>query len=165
MNGDLPGVCVWCGEATNRFPETTLCHEEWQARLRLPDCGSHANRSAWASLPFRLLGLGFLFFALALAFAVFVLIFLDQEGTQRELGQALIFVVAGSIAFGLLMIGASLAGYALLIVRDIAAGRFFGPGKRRVRIARLEKDSVTLNGVSPAFAEALRMYRGERVRQ
>jgi hypothetical protein len=58
---------------------------------------------------------------------------------------------------------ASLAGYALLLVRNVAEGRILGQGGRRVRIVRLEYHAVMLAHVAPEFVEAYRIHRSERL--
>jgi hypothetical protein len=158
IKGDLPGVCVVCGEATSQFPEIRLAFDWQWFRLRLPDCGSHRSHSRWTSWPRRLLLLG------AFLFVLGVCLIVALASTNSPLEGVSIVLGYGALAgmlLGVLTLAASLAGYALLIVQGITLGHFLGLGSRRVEIRRLEQDIVTLVGVAPEFVEALRVYRGD----
>jgi hypothetical protein len=156
LNGDLPNVCMLCGEATNLLP-TELRYRGRRVRVRLPVCGSHRDRSRWESVPFVLFVIGTMLFALGVCLLVASL-----DVPRDEAWPVLALSTMGAIVLGLLTLAGSLAGYAVLVVRDISLGHFLGFGKPRLRVSRLSKDSVTLM-VASEFAEALRVYRGMNV--
>jgi hypothetical protein len=159
MNGDLPGVCAWCGEATQQFPPTSMNYRSKRVTLRLPDCGTHTKRSRWASVPLLLLIIAFILFLATGGIAMVIFGLVDPDAQPDSLMRVLGFIAGGAGLLGLLMLMSAVAGHALLLVRDIAEGRYFGAGRRRVRIAGLGPDSLTLIYVSPAFAEAKRVVR------
>jgi hypothetical protein len=47
--GDLPAVCVWCGEAAEFFPTAPLKYQSQRVRLRLPLCRRHASHWGWSA--------------------------------------------------------------------------------------------------------------------
>jgi hypothetical protein len=162
-SGDLPRVCVFCGVATNESPPIKLRYGAKRVTLCLPDCGSHTKRSRWASVPLLLLIIAFFLFLLTGGIALVMFVLLDPNTQPDALMTALAYIGGGAALLGLLMLMASLAGYALLLVRDVAEERLLGSGRRRVRIVHLQQDTVTLAYVAPEFVEALRVYRDDKL--
>jgi hypothetical protein len=85
----------------------------------------------------------------------------EQKELLSVLGYAAGYGSVGAIALGLLSLAASLGGYALLFLREIALGRFFGLSRRRIQISRLGHDDVTLSHIAPEFAEAYRIHQAK----
>jgi hypothetical protein len=155
-DGDLPGVCVGCGEATNRFPPTRLYYGGKRIRLRLPYCGACKKPGGRDSLPFTVLILGVSLFVLGLCL---LMVLVSTDSRQGVVWDTLGYAALGAIVLGLVMLAISLGGYALLTVHDIAMGRFLGLSGPRIRIRRLGHGAVTLMHVAPEFVEACRVYR------
>jgi hypothetical protein len=158
--GDLPGVCVCCGEATNQFQPTPLRYRGKRIRLRLPYCGTHKKHEGRDSLPLNVLLVGVSLFVLGLCL---LMVLVSADSLPGVVRVALGVAAVGAILLGLVTVAISLGGYALLTVRDIAMGRFLGLSGPRIRIRRLGNGAVTLMHVAPEFVEACRVYREGRL--
>lgn len=156
MKGDLPGVCVRCGEATNQFPLSTLSYRGQRIRVCLPFCDTHKPRGR-KSLPVILFVVGVCLFVLGLCLFMALVAAELQVGLLRNV---LAYASLGATVLGLAAIAASLVLYGWLTARDFI---LFGRTGRRVRIRRLGQDTVTLMHVAPEFVEAYRVHCREKL--
>jgi ATP-dependent Clp protease ATP-binding subunit ClpC len=143
MQGDLPPVCVWCGDAASQFRAVSLYH--WCKRfvLRLPLCEVHKNDFRRRSL------------VLLASYVGFFLILTGGvvASACAEAGPPLsdIAFLAAAWAGGVGFLG--LLGFFIYYLVLMALG---------IQIRWLGKGRVTLTRVAPEFAEALLVYGQEK---
>ncbi len=143
--GDLPLVCAWCGDVTNRFYNVPLYYRGRRVGLRLPLCGSDRNHGRHRSIP--------LWCCLGGLILIVIAIFLIVMGTDLPpTGPVMLIMSAGGILelLGLVTMCVSFITYIVLTARGIRIRRF-GGGR------------VTLMHVAPEFVEARRVYRHDRM--
>jgi hypothetical protein len=141
--GDLPPVCIGCGEATNQFCPVSLYHRWKRIVLRLPLCDRHKND--WRRRSYALGAAWFGFFLLIAG--LILVVFSDQPPSLTITGMVAMAAV-DLVVLGLILFYGCLCLYVFLMARGI-------------QIRRLNDVSVTLTRVAPEFLEALRSYDPE----
>jgi hypothetical protein len=136
--GELPLVCVCCGDAARRYYPVAL-HGRMLGPLQGPLCVAHRNHCRWR------IAATYLVFAWAALMVVGFLLMMWTASTTSEIGLALLPWVVGLLGFP--------------VVSVIYFVLFF----TSVRVTWATKDSITLVGVAPAFVEALRLHRKYQV--
>jgi Clp amino terminal domain, pathogenicity island component len=139
--GDLPPVCLWCGDATNQFYNLSLYYLGRRIRFRFPLCESDKNHWRYQSFP--------LWGIIGVAILIAVGIGLVTVSLDLPPSNPLIFLLAD---YGLLAVLGLICFCILWIAHAVLA-------TRSIRIRRLGRTSVTLTYVAPEFVEALRVYR------
>jgi hypothetical protein len=151
IKGHLPGVCVWCGEATNRYCPVALSRRLKRVFLRLPLCSADKNHWRRRNLAFYGVMAGLAAVALGILLCV---LFVTAEFDPRTFPVAifdLLFLIASSVyLLGIAIVVVCLTAYVLLTIRT-------------VQIRRLGRETVTLKRVAPEFAEAYRIHRSGRL--
>ena len=143
--GDLPLVCVRCGEATDSFYPAPLDYGRKRFLLRLPLCRSHQNRWRWRAWARRAFGGG-----VVLAFLGLALRGCCNELRKPTGGDPLTVAFFLIFLAGTLVTLGSLGPHIILAVSAMASG---------IRIKQLSRKNVILTGVAPEFVEAHRAYR------
>jgi hypothetical protein len=137
--GELPLVCVCCGDAARRCYPVAL-HGRMLGPVQGPLCVAHRNHWRWR------IAATYLVFAWAALMVVgFVLMMWAASTPPTEIGLAFLPWVVGLLGFP--------------VVSVIYFVLFF----TSVRVTWATKDSITLAGVAPAFVEALRLHRKYQV--
>jgi ATP-dependent Clp protease ATP-binding subunit ClpC len=142
-NGDLPRVCIRCGEPADCLVSTPLDYERDRITLQLPLCARHEdqwNWRGWATLGVFIAG-----GVLLLGTCGFVILI---KSYLRASGAALLLII-------LLLALASFAFYGCLLLYTVLS-------RNRIWIRRLGATSVTLKCVSPDFARAYRIQAASR---
>jgi ClpA/ClpB-like protein len=143
-SGDMPPVCVRCGEAINQFRWVRLYYRGKYYSCLLPLCDAdfttgRRKRLVWMGT---LLGLGFV---------VGGILMMEWASRHRS---APLASVAGLM--GLFMLPSGLVVGLVIGVWDGLVHH-----ERSIRIKRLDGRTMTLAGVAPAFVEALRIHSEE----
>lgn len=141
--GNLPPVCIRCGEATNQFYPAPLYYRWKRIVLRLPLCASHKNDWRRRSYALGTSWFGFLFLIAGLILLAF------SDGPPDVTIEGMVAMAAlDLIVLGLSLFYGCFCLYAFLMARGI-------------QIRQLSEVSVTLARVAPEFIEALRSYDQE----
>jgi hypothetical protein len=136
--GELPLVCVCCGDAARRCYPVAL-HGRMLGPVQGPLCVAHRNHWRWR------IAATYLVFAWAGLMAVGFLLMMWTASATTEIGLTLLPWVVGLLGFP--------------VVAVIYFALFF----TSVHVTWATKDSITLVGVAPAFVEALRLHRKYQV--
>ena len=141
IRGDLPGVCIWCGDSTDRFYPVPLIRWWRVIYLRLPLCGSDKNHWRWRTWTVLASYLG-LFLCL-----IGFLAAKPMGGRPSATPAGLVaLVTVYACGFGLLLFLGCVGDYLILLIRG-------------VHIRRHGRETVTLSHVAPEFIEAYRVHR------
>ena len=150
--GDLPQVCVWCGEVANSVCAVRLYHQMRRANLHLPLCSAdqnHWRRRDWAFYAF-LAGVLLLASGVLLIVCTVAVLSDDRERMVPIAAGDALFLTSSSMCFlGFVIMVASLAAYVILTTRSI-------------QIRHLGHETITLTRMAPEFAEAYRVHCYEK---
>ena len=139
--GDLPRVCIRCGEAAALFAHTRLDYHFKRVVLRLPLCSRHEDHWRWRGRAWAGILIGSLMLALSIA-GVVATVSLDFRGVATLL--LMMIVISAEIVAAVTFFGSAIL-YAVLSLSGI-------------RIKRLGARTVTLTRVAPEFREAYRLH-------
>jgi Clp amino terminal domain, pathogenicity island component len=147
--GDLPPVCIWCGEATDALYPVPFNYRWQRLLLQLPLCGSHKNHYRWRIWARKCFNVGVGLFFLGMLGGGLT----TKQGKSGTRVATPMFVAFTCIClFGILVVFGSLAARILLALSGI-------------RISRLGPGVVTLKNVASEFIEAYRVYRWKKLKQ
>lgn len=144
INGDLPPVCAWCGEATNNIGKISRYYGLIPIVLRLPLCEEHKKQWRWHTHTLTASLFGFVLFVLG----IIPLVGNEEPDLIAE------FDFDTVVEVGLALVGmTSFLGFLCLYLVLLARG---------IQIKQMDEVDITLKNIAPEFVGILQIYNQEK---